>query len=101
MTGHFLRKSIVAIAIAFPSLLSAQNEESFNHLTMSFGAGFTGITGDLGGVLDHGGNVQLNGGYSFNQHLGITGNFMFSALGITQATLADFTSPAAKRECTR
>jgi hypothetical protein len=43
--------------------------------------------------LDHGGNIQVNGGYFFNPHIGITGNFMFSDLGITRSALDTLNVP--------
>jgi opacity protein-like surface antigen len=83
---RFLRSAIVVILISIPSFARAQ-EEAFRRVTVSAGAGLTAITGDSAGELSRGGNFQLNGGYFFNQHFGITGNFMFSGLGITQAAL--------------
>lgn len=83
---RFLRSSIVVILIAVPSLARAQ-EEAFRRVTMSAGAGLTAITGDSAGELSRGGNFQVNGGYFFSQHFGITGNYMFSGLGIRQAAL--------------
>lgn len=50
----------------------------------------------MAGTLDHGGNSQLNGGYFFNRYLGITGNFIFSDLGIDRATLNDLNEPDGK-----
>lgn len=76
-----------------PGALFAQDEEGFHHLTLSAGGGLTTITGADAGKLDHGGNLQLNGGYFFNRHLGITGNFMFSALGITRTALNNLNVP--------
>jgi hypothetical protein len=70
-----------------------QGEESFHHLRVSGGAGFTTITGTNAGKLDHSGNVQLNGGYFFNRYYGIIGNFMSSDLGITRAKLDDINQP--------
>lgn len=75
-------------AVAF-----AQSEETFHHFTLSAGAGLTTITGTDAGKLDHGGNLQLNGGYFFNRYFGITGNFMFSDLSITRAELNNLNQP--------
>jgi len=60
---------------------------------MSAGAGLTTITGRDAGKLDHGANIQLNGGYFFNRYFGITGNFMFSDLGITRRELNNLNQP--------
>ena len=76
-----------AIAFLPPGVVFGQSEEPFHHLTLSAGAGLTTVTGTNTGKLDHGGNLQLNGGYFFNRYFGITGNFMFSYLGITRAEL--------------
>jgi len=76
-----------AAFLFLPSAVLGQTEESFHHLTLSAGAGLTTITGADAGKLDHGGNLQLNGGYFFNRYLGITGNFMFSGLGIARNEL--------------
>ena len=82
-----------AIALGVPSLVWGQAEEPFHHFTLSGGAGLTTITGTIAGKLDHGGNVQLNGGYFFNRYVGITGNFMFSDLGITRSALDSLNVP--------
>ena len=76
-----------AIAFLLLSVVLAQSEEPFHNLTLSAGAGLTTVTGTNTGKLDHGGNLQLNGGYFFNRYFGITRNFMFSYLGITRAEL--------------
>jgi hypothetical protein len=83
---------LVAI-LSIPSGVFGQSEETFHHLTLSAGAGLTTITGADAGKLDHGGNFQLNGGYFFNPHLGVTGNFMFSDLGITRSALNSLNVP--------
>lgn len=93
MMRRFLRSWIVIIATGVPGLVLGQSEESFKHVTVSAGAGLTTSTGDIAGTLDHGGNIQLNGGYFFNRHFGLTGNFMFSGLGITRATLDNLNEP--------
>jgi opacity protein-like surface antigen len=82
----------LAAFLFVPSAVFAQSEE-FHHFTLSAGAGLTTITGADAGKLDHGGNVQLNGGYFFNRYLGITGNFMFSGLGITRTELNSLNVP--------
>ena len=83
----------VVTTLWLPNFALGQNEEPFHHLTLSGGAGFTAITGKDAGKLDHGGNVQLSGGYFFNRYFGITGNFMFSNLGITRAELDSLNQP--------
>lgn len=62
-----------AIAFLLPSVVLAQSEEPFHHLTLSAGAGLTTVTGTNTGKLNHGSNLQLNGGYFFNLYFGITG----------------------------
>ena len=88
MMRRFLRSWIV-LTTGIPSLVLGQSEESFKHVTVSAGAGLTTSTGDI----DHGGNIQLNGGYFFNRHFGVTGNFMFSDLGITRSALDALNEP--------
>lgn len=68
-------------------------EEEEHHFSASVGGGFTGITGSDAGKLDHGGNVQAGAGYFLNRYFGITGNFMFNALGITRAELDRLNQP--------
>ncbi len=80
-----LRDAYLALFLLAPSAVFAQSEEEFHHSTLSAGAGLTTITGADAGKLDHDGTLHLNGGYFFNRRLGITGNFMFSGLGITSA----------------
>src|SRR5512142_859062 len=80
-------------AFLLPAVGFAQDDEAFHHLTMSAGAGLTTITGRDAGKLDHGANIQLNGGYFFNRYFGITGNFMFSDLGITRPELDNLNQP--------
>jgi hypothetical protein len=83
----------LAVLSFVPSVVLAQSEEEFHHFTLSAGAGLTTITGADAGKLDHGGNLQLDGGYFFNRYLGITGNFMFSDLGITRTELNSLNVP--------
>lgn len=82
--------------VALPGLALAQNEEASRHFTLSVGSGITTINGADAGKLDHGGNLQINGGYLFNEHLGITGNFMLSNLGITRTELDALSEPDGK-----
>lgn len=96
MRRGLVRSSIAVIAVGIPSLVAGQSEDFSHHPTLSFGAGFTTITGPSSGTLHHGGNIQLNGGYFFTRHLGVTGNFMLSNLGITRATLDDLNEPDGK-----
>ena len=84
---------IGVIAIGVPGLAWGESEEPFHHFTLSGGAGLTTITGTIAGKLDHGANIQLNGGYFFNRYIGITGNFMFSDLGITRSALDNLNVP--------
>ena len=96
--SRLLRSRIVFIfiAIAIPSLGLGQSEVPFHHLTLSGGAGFTTSAAHLASTLDRGGNADLNSGYFFNRHFGITGNFIFSELGVTRATLNDANEPDGK-----
>jgi hypothetical protein len=81
---------LAALLLTVPAVFG---QDEFHRLTLSAGAGLTMITGTDAGKLDHGGNVQLNGGYFFDSHFGITGNFMFSGLGITRAALNNLNVP--------
>lgn len=92
MTRCLFRNFLVVILISLPGLAQSRNEE-FHHLTLSAGGGLTTIAGPDAGKLDLGGNLQLNGGYFFNRYFGITGNFMFSHLGITRAELNNLNQP--------
>jgi hypothetical protein len=74
------------------SLASAQDDEN-RHFTFNVGGGLTTITGRDAGKLDHGGNFQAGAGYFFNRYVGVTGNFMFSDLGITGRELALLNEP--------
>jgi hypothetical protein len=89
----FLYGLFAAGVLSLPGVVVAQGEEAFHHFTLSAGAGLTTITGTDAGKLDHGGNLQLNGGYFFNRYFGITGNFVFSDLGITRAELNNLNQP--------
>ena len=90
---RFFQLARWATFLSIPSAAFGQSDESFHHLTLSAGAGLTTITGSNAGKLDHGGNLQLNGGYFFNRYLGVTGNFMFSGLGITRTALNNLNVP--------
>ena len=59
---------------------SRLNAQDYHHFTFNVGGGFTGITGDQAGKLDHGGNFQTGAGFNFNQYLGILGTFTFNQL---------------------
>ena len=87
---------VPVLAFGVPNLALGQIEKSFHHATFSGGGGLTTITGTLRGTLDHGGNVQVNGGYFFNRYFGVTANFMWSDLGITRAALNDVNEPDGK-----
>jgi hypothetical protein len=80
---------IFLLALANPS--PAQDED--HHFTLNVGGGFTTVNGRDAGKLDHGGNFQLGAGYDFNRFFGITGNFMFNALGITGSELLRLNVP--------
>lgn len=84
---------VAALALGIPGSLPAQSTEEVHHVTVSAGAGFTAVTNEMAGKLDHGGNIQLNGGYFFNERVGITGNFMFSRLGLTGPALRQLNQP--------
>jgi len=83
----------LALFLSLPSASFAQGEEAEHHITLSAGGGLTTIVGANAGKLDHGGNLQLNGGYFFNRYFGVTGNFMFSDLGITRTELDNLNVP--------
>jgi hypothetical protein len=85
MTHRSFRSLLGIILLGVPSFVLGQSEEEFHHVTVSAGAGFTRSTGPMAGTLDHGPNIQLNGGYFFDRHFGITTNFMFSDMGIARA----------------
>src|ERR1019366_4258140 len=89
----FLGGLLTAGVFSLSAVAFAQSEETFHHFTLIAGAGLTTITGTDAGKLDHGGNLQLNGGYFFNRYFGITGNFIFSDLGITRAELNNLNQP--------
>ena len=82
-----------ALAIVLPSLLMGQNEETFKHVTFSVGAGYTTSTGAVASDISQGGDFELNGGYFFSRHFGVTGNFMFSDVGITKSALDALNQP--------
>ena len=94
MMHRYLRSLLRVVVLGVPSVLLGQSqEEDFHHITVSAGVGFTRSTGPMAGTLDHGPNIQLNGGYFFNRHFGITTNFMFSDMGVSRATLNDLNEP--------
>lgn len=66
---------------------SRLNAQEYHHFTFNVGGGFTGITGDQEGRLDHGGNFEAGAGFNFNQYVGILGTFTFNQLGITRSAL--------------
>jgi hypothetical protein len=67
--------------------VSRLNAQDYHHFTFNVGGGFTGITGQQAGKLDHGGNFQAGAGFNFNQYLGILGTFTFNQLGVTRSAL--------------
>jgi opacity protein-like surface antigen len=78
---------LLALFLGFAGIMCAQNDEDGHHFTFNVGGGLTTITGRDAGKLDHGGNVQVGGGYFFNRYFGVTGNFQFNQLGITRSEL--------------
>jgi hypothetical protein len=87
---------LTIMVMGVPSSVLGQSQEEFHHIILSAGAGFPASTVPMAGTLDHGANIQLNGGYFFDRHFGITTNFMFSDMGITRATLNDLNEPIGK-----
>ena len=78
----------VALLLAFPNRAYGQSDEYEEHpVTISAGAGLTTIVGRDAGKLDHGGSFQIGAGHFFNRYFGVTGNFMFNALGLTGSEL--------------
>jgi len=78
----------VILLLAFPSGAYGQSDEYEEHpVTISAGAGLTTIVGRDAGKLDHGGSFQIGAGHFFNRYFGVTGNFMFNALGLTRSEL--------------
>jgi hypothetical protein len=75
---------LLVFSTAGANRLSAQE---YHRFTFNVGGGFTGITGDQAGKLDHGGHFQAGAGFNFNQYLGILGTFTFNQLGITRSAL--------------
>jgi len=94
MMRHLIFNALGFIAIGLPGLLLGQSPESFNHLTVGVGAGFTTRTGAVASDIDNGGNFELNSGHFFDRHFGITGTFMFSESGITRSALDALNEPA-------
>jgi hypothetical protein len=85
--SHFRVIAVASALCVSASVASAQSNDEEPHFTFNVGGGLTTITGRDAGKLDHGGNVQAGAGYFFNRYLGVTGNFMFSQLGITRTEL--------------
>jgi hypothetical protein len=90
--AHALRAGLYVtfLPIVLINLSFAQDENQF---TLNVGGGLTTVNGRDAGSLDHGGNFQIGAGYNFNPFFGITGNFMFNALGITGAQLIRLNVP--------
>src|SRR5579871_3105669 len=78
----------VALLLTFSNRAYGQSNEYEEHrVTISAGAGITTIVGRDAGKLDHGGSFQIGAGHFFNRYFGVTGNFMFNALGLTRNEL--------------
>ena len=80
-----------ALALIFAGSVFAQSEE--HPATVGIAGGLTTVVGHDAGRLDHGGNIQVSGGYFFTHNLGITAAFQFSNLGITGSELARLNEP--------
>lgn len=93
MVRRLIRIAFGLLVFLVPNLLLGQSEESLRHVTLSLGAGFTTRTGSIVSDIDNGGNFEVNGGYFFNRHLGITGNFLFSEAGVTRSALSALNQP--------
>ncbi|MBZ5636571.1 MAG: porin family protein [Acidobacteriia bacterium] len=79
--------AVLAVALAGKNLW-AQNNETHQRFTASAGGGFTSVTGEQSGKRDRGYHVEAGGGYFFSANLGVTGNFLFSSLGLSSAELS-------------
>jgi hypothetical protein len=82
---------VAAICLCASNAIAQQ--EGDHHFTFNVGGGLTTVTGRDAGKLDHGGNVQAGAGYNFNSWFSVTGNFMFSHLGITGQELTALNEP--------
>jgi opacity protein-like surface antigen len=91
-TAVFPRSSrYCVLALIFAGSVFAQSEE--HSATVGIAGGLTTVVGHDAGRLDHGGNIQVSGGYFFTHNLGITAAFQFSNLGITGSELARLNEP--------
>ena len=63
ISRSFLFEVFAVGTLLLPAVGFGQDKETFHHLTLSAAAGLTTITGTDAGKLDHGANVELNGGY--------------------------------------
>ena len=79
--------AVLAVALAGKSLW-AQNNETYQRFTAGVGGGFTSAIGEQSGKWDRGSHIEAGGGYFFNANLGVTGNLLFSSLGLSSAELS-------------
>ena len=79
--------AVLTIVLAGKNLW-AQDDETYQRFTAGAGGGFTSVTGEQSGKWDRGHHVEAGGGYFFNANLGVTGNFLFSSLGLSSAELS-------------
>jgi hypothetical protein len=86
MQGRTPYALLVLATLAIPSS-SAQELESYRRFTASAGGAFAFPAGKQSGEWDRGYGLQSGGGYFFNEHLGLTGNFLFTSFGVSGAEL--------------
>lgn len=79
--------AVLAVVLAGTNVW-AQNDETYQRFTVGAGGGFTPVTGAQAGQWDPGHHIEAGGGYFFNANLGVTGNFLFSSMGLSSAELS-------------
>jgi opacity protein-like surface antigen len=73
-------------ALVFTTVATAQ-ESAYHKWNFNMAGGYTVPTSSTGNQLEGSGNVSVGGGYNFSPSLGIVGEFDYSALGVSSATL--------------
>ena len=79
--------ALFVLFLVVPSGLIAQQEESDRHFSAGAGVGLTTPVGNQSGKLDRAIHFEAGGGYFFNSHLGVTGNFLFTSPDVSAAEL--------------
>jgi hypothetical protein len=81
---------LVGLACVLAAPVKAQTEKGF---TVSSGAGYSPLVGDISKRLNNGWNFTVDGGYNFTSHFSTTLEYMYNGYGVSRRVLNEAQVP--------